>query len=131
MDNRYYDLRGRIGYARPVDIDGKPVEKTKSEAPYSYSFHVVHRDGPNENFNSMVYSDRMRQWDFSKYERCCREAFSRKGQNFSIQHPKEVERFLQLYFEDFSIKLIVIMEGCNVSSGYPLWTFHYFQEPSK
>ena len=34
------------------------------------------------------------------------------------------EKFLTEY-NGYKCKLIVLMEGCNVSNGYPYWIFHW------
>jgi hypothetical protein len=101
----------RENYFGGVDENGDPVEKTKKDYPYTYS-------------------GRMSQWDYSKYEKCRKEAANTdKGELAGYyNNPRVVEKLLQLYFEDQSIKLVMIMEYCNQSSGYPCWRFDYTQE---
>ena len=51
--------------------------------------------------------------------------FNNQGQIFYDVDPKKLEAFLCDYMDDSKLKLIVIMHGCNVSSGFPIWTFHF------
>lgn len=107
-----------------VDIDGNPVKRTKEDYPYSYDSFVVFKKDYNKNTNDAVYSDRLWQWDNKKYDECCMEVWGNKGQTFYGRKPKEIENFLSKYFKE-NIKLTAIMEGCNVSNGFPIWTFFY------
>lgn len=117
MDRDYFSLIYQ-------DLYGNPVERTREQYPYSYDPYVQWRDGSNEEIECCVYSDRLMQWDFDKFNSCCQKVFGDRGQLFNQRQPKQIEQFLSLYF-DTPIKLIVIQEGCNVSNGYPYWIFHY------
>lgn len=114
----YYD-------SRFIGLNGKPIERTPLSYPYNYDEYVIWKD---ENFNeeecSAVYSDRLFQWDYEKYNKCCQEVFKNQGQQFYKREPKEIEKFLGMYFEK-EIKLTAITQGCNQSSGYPYWVFYY------
>lgn len=117
-------------YAEP-DKDGiYPIGMgsiLKARSPYAYKEFYLYRSGGESNAG--VYSDRLMQWDYDKYNRCCKEVWGDKGQYFDSRKPTEIERFLQLYNENDDIKLIDIIEGCNASNGYPFWAFKYF-DPS-
>lgn len=108
-----------------VDLDGNEIKRNPFSHPYNYDEYVIWKD---ENFNnekySAVYSDRLYQWDSEKYNRCCQEVFANKGQQFYQREPKEIEKFLSMYFEE-RIKLTAVMQGCNQSSGFPYWIFLY------
>lgn len=110
-----------------VDIDGNPVERDKYQYPYSYDPYLVWIKDFEKGKNHVVYSDRLWQWDSDKYDRCCDEVWGNKGQYFDNRKPDEIERFLSLYFGE-KIKLTAIMQGCNVSNGYPYWIFYYENE---
>lgn len=45
-----------------------------------------------------------------------------RGQYFNNRKPEEIEKFLSQYLTN-RIKLTAIMEGCNVSNGFPYWIF--------
>lgn len=108
-----------------VDLDGNPVKKTKDEYPYSYDPYVVWKgDYDKEKISNVVYSDRLWEWDSKKYNECCQEVWNNHGQYFYNREPEDIERFLSKYFRR-NIKLTVILEGCNVSNGYPVWVFYY------
>ena len=107
-----------------MNLDGVPVERNKIDYPYSYDPYVQWESDDNKEWDSSVYSDRLMQWDFNKFNTCCQQVFGDEGQYFSNREPKKIEQFLSLYFE-YPIKLIIIQEGCNVSNGYPYWIFHF------
>lgn len=118
--------QGKLYYdSRFVDLNGKPIERTPLSYPYNYDEYVIWKD---ENFNeeecSAVYSDRLFQWDYEKYNKCCQEVFKNQGQQFYEREPKEIEKFLGMYFER-EVKLTAVIQGCNQSSGYPYWVFFY------
>lgn len=111
--------------SRFVDLNGKPIERTPLSYPYNYDEYVIWKDEIfNEEECSAVYSDRLFQWDYEKYNKCCQEVFKNQGQQFYEREPKEIEKFLGMYFEK-EIKLTAITQGCNQSSGYPYWVFFY------
>lgn len=107
-----------------VGIDGEPVKRTKEEYPYSYDSYVVWEEDYNKTTNNAVYSDRLIQWDYDKFNKCCRNIWGNERQYFNDRSPKDIGKFLSLYF-DKEVKLTVIMEGCNFASGYPYWIFYY------
>jgi hypothetical protein len=110
-----------------VDLDGNPVKRTKRDYPYSYDFFVKWKKDYNQDISDAVYSDRLWQWDGQKFDTCCMEVWGNNGQTFYGRNPEEIETFLIKYFGK-KIKLTAIMEGCNVSSGFPIWTFFYETE---
>lgn len=124
-----------LGNFPGVGLDGEPVTKSKYDFPYSYDCHVIWQDdhyplGHNflfRNGHNFLYSDRMLQWDFGKFNRCAEEVWGNSGQLFSSRKPAEIERFLQMYLGNPDIQLLVIGEGANPSSGYPYWVFGYKQ----
>ena len=95
----------------------------KARSPYAYKEFYQHRAGGKHN--AAVYSDRLMQWDYDKFNRCCVHVWDNEGQYFSSREPKEIERFLQLYNDSPELKLVDIIEGCNVGNGYPYWVFRY------
>jgi len=64
------------------------------------------------------------QWDYKKFNECCKKVWGNEGQYFSNREPKDIEKFLSLYWNK-KIELTAIEECCNVSSGYPIWIFYY------
>ena len=108
-----------------IDLDGNEIKRNPFTHPYNYDEYIIWKA---ENFVKekcdAVYSDRLYQWDYEKYNRCCQEVFKNKGQQFYQRNPKDIEKFLSMYF-DKQIKLTAIMQGCNQSSGFPYWIFLY------
>ena len=119
------NIFGEVVEPQFVDLDGNEIKRNPFTHPYSYDEYVIWKD---ENFNkekySAVYSDRLYQWDYEKYNKCCQEVFKNQGQRFNQRDPKEIEKFLSMYFDE-RIKLTAIMQGCNQSSGFPYWIFLY------
>jgi hypothetical protein len=60
----------------------------------------------------------------NKYNKCCLNIWNDESQYFTNRTPKDIEKFLSLYLGKY-IELTLIMEGCNVSNGYPYWVFYY------
>lgn len=106
-----------------IDEFDNPVERTKDKFPYSYDGYVTHRFGSNDEANMTLYSDRILQWDYEKTRELMGKHFNNKGDYWNGRDPKSIESFLREYTGDPNLKLILIMEYCNVSSGFPLWRF--------
>lgn len=118
----YITMDGYVFRHTEVNEFGNPVSRTKSEYPYSYDGFVTYRNGDNSEVNGTIYSDRISQQDYSKTERLKKKHFGDTSDYYSNANPKKIESFLSEYL-DRDIKLILIMEYCNVSSGYPVWRF--------
>lgn len=125
IENFFQTADGYFTVSVPVDEYGNPVRKTKDKYRYSYDGFVTHRMGKNEEVNGTVYSDRLYQWDGAKYDRLCKKHFGDESQYWYSRSPKEIEAFLRDWNDNQNLKLILVMEYCNVSSGYPLWRFDY------
>ena len=115
---------GMVYYSNgPVDEFGNEVERTKSKYPYSYDGFVTYRNGENSEANCTIYSDRMIRE--KEYERLSTKHFNGGGQMFFNRSGEKIEEFLRDWFDDPKLKLIFVMEYCNVSNGYPLWRFDF------
>ena len=114
------------GHFGPVDLDGKPVKRTKQSHPYSYDGFVLWRDG-SEDTGHAVYTDRLSQWDRDKFQRLCKKHMpDRRWDNAA---PGDVQAFLSEYNDDPGLRLTAIMEWCNQATGYPTWSLHYKEGP--
>lgn len=113
----------KYGY---VGLDGKPVKRTPRTDPYGYDEFVIFKADDFNETDSWVYSDRMRQWDRQAFENAVHEVWPVKTgcQLFSDRKPEDLNRFLSLYFGK-EVKLTAVLQGCNVSNGYPYWIFAY------
>ena len=109
-----------------IGLDGKPVKRTKQNYPYNYDTFIVWKSDKYlpDNKNKTVYSDRLHQWDWKKYNKCCTEIWGNESQYFDDREPEEIERFLSIYLNK-KLTLLYITEGCNQSNGFPLWSFVY------
>lgn len=106
-----------------VDEFGNPVQRTKHTHPYSYDGFIVWRAGPNEEVNNTIYSDQLLQCDWDKHNKLCQKHFGNNAQMWYDRDPEKIEEFLRDWFDNPNLKLIFIMEYCNVSNGYPVWRF--------
>lgn len=107
-----------------VDLNGNPVKRPPDEYPYSYDEHVLFKSNDYREDDSWVYSDRMMEWDWAKFNRCVKEIWHDESQYFSHRKPKDIERFLSMY-HDKEVHLTAVLQGCNVSNGYPYWVFAF------
>ncbi len=107
-----------------VDLDGNRVKRTKQEYPYSYDGFVLTRYGKNSEINGCVYSDRLNQWDYDLTSRLMKKHLD-QHQGWSGQSLEAIQSFLRERLDLPNLRLIVVMEWCNMASGYPLWSFHY------
>ena len=128
--NNYLEYSGK---PIPIffDLYGNPVERTPYSHPYNFDQHAI---WISENFDRnkiycAEYSDRMLQWDREKFARCTQEIFGNQQQCFDDRKPKAIEKFLIKYF-GHDLKLVAIEKCCNISTGYPIWIFH-FEDMSK
>lgn len=125
MDNYYIDSFGEI-IPMLTDLHGKPVERTPYSHPYSFDQHVtwISEKFDKNKIYSAEYSDRMLGWDREKFARCTQEVFKNQKQYFDVREPKDIEKFLIKYF-GHNLELVAIEKCCNLSSGYPIWIFHF------
>jgi hypothetical protein len=100
--------------------------KSRHEYPYSYSPRILF--GNEDKVSGSVYSDRLYQWDSKKYDSLCEKHWGNRGQHFAERctEPKKIEEFLSDYLGK-KITLTMVVEWCNVSNGYPLWSLHYVE----
>ncbi len=117
------------GYHACVDLEGNPVARTPQSHPYSYDFYVTWKKpkADLENIKDAVYSDRLNEYDYQKCQRLKMQHFGNQGDVWDNRSPKKIEAFLSDYYNR-EVELIAIMKGCDVSSGFHLWTFHYNYE---
>lgn len=120
----FFGPLGEVGFF--VDEHGNPVERAKSSHPYSYDGFVLWRGGCNGEANNTIYSDRLLRWDWDKHNELCLKHFGDEGQYWNNRKPKKIEAFLRDWTGCPELKLILIMEYCNQSNGYPCWRFDYF-----
>ena len=107
-----------------VTIDGKPVERSPRDFPYSYTRYCIWRNKVNRwrKDDSVVWSDRL-SWQYPEYDNLFKEILG-TGQYYSRKEPKAIETFLcRLLNED--IVLTGIEEECNTSNGYPYWLLYF------
>ena len=125
------DDNGNQVWSGYVDEHGRPVERTPIPHPYSFDAYVEWRGLPNEGVTSCVYTDRLLQWDWDKYNKLRKKHFGDQAQMWSGDDPEKVQAFLRDYNDDPGLVLHYIMKCCNVATGYPIWIFAYHSGPKK
>lgn len=125
MNDRY----GRQRYYGPVDEHGNPVRRTKWTHPYSYDGFVL---WTSNDYNPQmpagtIYSDRLYEWDYKKAIAL--------GEKHGIQRwdntpTDQIEAFLRDWNDNPNLRLVLVMEYCDQSSGYPVWRFDFTEQPS-
>lgn len=103
--------------------------RTVEKYPYAYDFFV--QSGPHEMFDkaSGCYSDRLRQWSEENWKRGWAEIGVADGDVGGMHSwtTRDASRFLSGYYRQ-QIECKQILQGCNVSNGYPLWYFVFEEE---
>jgi hypothetical protein len=123
-----------LGTRRVLDPDSRGIypEGTgfmlKSQKPYSYPPFYQWRKHVRANGMEAAteYSDRLVTHDYERYNEVCREVWGDKGQYFDQRSPEQIEEFLQKYLDLKVVKLFEIVEHCNMSTGFPYWSFGFY-----
>lgn len=129
-----YDENGKL---IRLDYEGNVIERPESDHPYSYSTHCTWAilGNARKKIDKMeitnlsgIYSDRLFTSDALKYNMACREVWGNEGQYFDSRTPKDIEKMLQIIYENPKLKLYRILKSCNASSGYPVWYFAWYNQ---
>lgn len=99
------------------DEFNQPVKRSKFEYPYSYDGFVIWRGGENNECNGTIYSDRLLQWDRNKYNELSKKHFGNEAHIWFNRDPEKIEAFLRDWTNDQNLRLILVMEYCNVSTS--------------
>jgi hypothetical protein len=100
-----------------------------NEIVFSEGKYVTYQDRNirrlrNEEHDEGFYSDRMYGWSTKKFNESCQSVFGNEGQYFDVSRSLEdIEKFLQIYFNDDNIQLITVEEIKNAATGFPYWHF--------
>lgn len=97
---------------------------TKDSNPYTYDPFLIYFNEEEQKATGCVYSDRLLEWDYDKYNRLCREYFGNEGQSWDKRDSNKIEEFLCDYF-DKKVVLVANIQYVNVSNGYPVWRFDF------
>lgn len=113
-----------------IGWDGERIMRTPSSYPYSYDPHFTWKSERFETTDRAVYSDRLFQWNSKAFNEAVAAVWPDDpvGQMFHSRNPVDIQRFLCLYFSK-DVELTGVLQGCNVSNGYPYWIFAYRDIP--
>ena len=79
--------------------------------------------GEKRNDLEYVYADRLRMWDADKADEAWEIATNECGKAFTA---RKIERYLQAYYDDNSIDVVVVLSGTQPFNGYP-WHAYGFK----
>ena len=108
-----------------TDIEGNIINKTKSEYPYSYDSIVVFRNF-NLEADDRIWSDRLLQLDYEKYNTLSNKFFGDESQYWNGREPGKIQAFLSEWV-GYDVNLVRVTEHCNASTGYPVWSFDFIK----
>lgn len=114
-----------------VDQYRRPVKKTKKDYPYTYDPFVIWQSKDyHKKIDKLdtVYTDRIFYHDCNLHDELCKKHFGNTSQIWANRDKDKIELFLRDFFNAPKLELFLVMEYCNVSSGYPLWRFDYMQQ---
>lgn len=114
---------GGLGYimgSRYIGVDGRPVSRTPIDYPYSYDPYQIGKwSDPNAEGVTGAYCDRMRQWNYQKWQEAVAGSFKREGDMYREGIGKALlERFLAIY-NGYPCEAVAVFKGANHANGYP------------
>ena len=115
-----------VHYVDFICLNGKPIERTPNEYPYSYDTFIIWKiDGYTEKEKQRtVYSDRLFSWDNEKFSKTYKSIWGTSSRYFYDKNIEDIEKFLRVYLKK-EINLTLVAQGCNCSTGEPFWMFNY------
>lgn len=121
---------GSLLHCPYVDEYGAPVQRTRQTHPYNYDRFVQERCGENSEVNGNIYSDRLLMDDYDLTRALLIKHFKDTGidgggDDYRHRPARAIEAFLRERLKQPHLRLILVMESCNVASGQPLWDFGY------
>lgn len=73
-----------------------------------------------------AYTDRLYQWDYKLYNRCCMEVWGNVAQYWDDRKTADIERFLSLYTKRGGrIRLLKMTRYTNQANGFPVWSLDW------
>jgi hypothetical protein len=101
-------------------------DKTKADYPYSYDpFFIYFNEKAKGKDAGCVYTDRLKQWDWDKYQRLCEKHFGNKSDYWHDRPADKIQAFLCDYL-DKEIVLVANIQYVNLGNGYPLWRLDFY-----
>ena len=89
-----------------------------------FTFYSPTQYDSGETGTDTIYSDRLYQWDSSKYNQLCKKHFGNEGQSFFGRETSKIQDFLSEYLGK-NIEICRIEQLENQSNGYPYWRFDF------
>jgi len=112
-----------------IDEHGNAVEKSKDEYPYSYDGFVQERNYTDLKANGTVYTDRLLQWDFKLTRELIKKYFKDGGGDYwENRSLEDIQSFLRERLNKPELIVTLVMEYCNVSTGFPVWRIDYWED---
>ncbi|KKM76070.1 hypothetical protein LCGC14_1383850 [marine sediment metagenome] len=108
------------------DFLPESISKDRYSCPYTYDpFLLYFNENAKKEAESSIYSDRLSQWDSEKTKRLSKKHLP--GKRWDNAEPKQIQAFLCAYL-DKKVVLVANIQYVNMSSGYPVWRFDFYEE---
>ncbi len=118
----WYDSRPTYSW------NGEPKHyRNKFTHPYNYDAFYLIGTPVDISRAQACYSDRYRLWDVSKFKRAMEATGDARWDRMTLE---QLDAFVKVYHGK-SYMAVGLVEWCNQSSGYPVWSVHYKKVPRK
>jgi hypothetical protein len=108
--------------------DGKPVERTRQDYPYSFDDYLSYENTAQPLANNSMYTDRMYEHEPKKYKELMQKHFQSESEFWGGRSPEKIEAFLRDYCDLPSLQLVRIWTCCNQAYGSEHWQFEFLDE---
>lgn len=132
FDNVVFNVSGKKEISAREDIPEmyhkffpENIIKDRISYPYTYDPFLIYFNEKAESESTVtIYSDRLWQWDYDKYNLLCKKHFGNEGQIWENREPEKIQAFL-CDWTGKEVILIANIQYVNMLSGYPVWRFDY------
>lgn len=109
-----------------MGLNGRPIKRMPEDYPYSYDTFILWKTDEciEEKSQTTVYSDRLFSWDSKKFSKAYESVWGKTSPYFYDKSIEDIKKFLGLYLKK-EIRLTLVAQGCNHSTGEPFWMFNY------
>lgn len=106
-----------------LDLNGKPVQHTPQQYTYSYDPYVVFKQNKDPAKKTYCYwSDHIDRREGVADLKM--KHFKHRGDHYGDYTIQQIQDFLRELDNDPNIEIYAVMHACNVSNGFPVWSFH-------
>lgn len=119
---------GRVDYTF-LNRHGEPIERNPRTHPYNYEDYVIWGalkiTEDSRELADSAYTDRLYMTNPDKHDKLTKKHFGDVSQGWDQRKPEAIEAFLREYMNLVGLELTMIEQGCNQSTGHPLWRLSF------